>query len=294
MTELEALAVLTTIPRLGPIKIRLLLQHFGSATQALEASSNEIEKLPSFGENIGSAWKTWRQNRDWRENLDLAAKLGVKLIPYTSASYPKRLLEIADFPVLLYVLGEIKAADLRSLAIVGTRFASEYGLASAQKLGQELAEMGFSIVSGLALGIDTAAHKGALQTGRTIAVIGSGLNHIYPSENADLAKRISERGALISEFPMTTPPERQNFPQRNRIVSGMTLGTVLIEAPLKSGAMITVEKALTQKRRTYALPGRTDQETFKGNHHLIKNGRAALIENAQDVAESFESLFSIC
>lgn len=292
MQETEAFAVLTSIPQLGTIKIRLLLQEFGSALKALEASKDQIKNLPGF-DRILPYWDQWRENKAWQYDLALIKKLGTQLIPFTSPFFPKSLLELADHPTLLYVQGDLKPQDQRSIAIVGTRQASIYGNAMAEQISKELASHGFTIISGLARGIDTAAHRGALEKGRTLAVIGSGLADIYPPENQSLAKEISRKGALISEFSMATPPDRQNFPQRNRIVSGMTLATLLIEAPIKSGALITMEKAYAQKRQLFALPGRADNENFRGNHLLIKNGKAKLVENAADIICHFEGLFPL-
>lgn len=291
-TELDALITLTSIPHLGSIRIRLLIHHFGSASEALAADEKEIALLPDFGNKVSQGWNTWKKNTMWQQNLELAARLGVEIIPYTSPMYPKRLLDLPDHPVILYVKGKILPEDQQSIAVIGTRQASIYGLDVADKISNDLATASFTIVSGLARGIDTAAHVGALRRGRTIAVIGSGLADIYPRENYALAEAISQRGALISEFPMATPPDRQNFPQRNRIVSGMTLGTLLVEAPVKSGAMITVERALAYKRKVFAVPGRVDGNSFQGNHYLIKTRQAELVENAQDVVNCFDDLFS--
>lgn len=293
MKEEEALVRLASIPHLGSIKIRLLIQRFGTAAKALQADLAEIRELPGFGEKILENWQNENYEEECHANLKLVAKWGAKIIPYTSPEYPQRLLEIPDYPILLYVKGNPAILNSRSIAIVGTRQSSIYGNEMAEKISQELASWGFVVVSGLARGIDTAAHRGALRGGKTIAVIGSGLADIYPQENKPLAQAIAENGALVSEFPMNTPPDRQNFPQRNRIVSGMTLGTVLVEAPKKSGAMITMERAATQKRRLFALPGRADQENFRGNHFLIKTGQAQLIESAEEIAKSFDDLFSL-
>jgi DNA processing protein len=292
LNELEALLCLTMIPQIGPIKIRLLIHYFGSACEALKASASEIAELPGFGSKIIESWKKAKQHEIWRENFDLIEQLDVKVISYTDPRYPKRLLELADAPLILYVKGSLLPQDHRSLAVVGTRQATFYGLEMARKVSQELAELKFTVVSGLARGIDTAAHEGALTKGRTLAVIGSGLANIYPKENIILAEKIAEKGALISEFPMNTPPDRQTFPQRNRIVSGMTMGTTLIEAPEKSGAMLTVERAISQNRKVFVLPGRADVENFRGNHALLKQKKGELIENGADVARHFDTLFS--
>lgn len=293
MNENEALVALAHIPHLGSIKIRLLLQRFGSAVAALDAEPDEVADLPGFGAKMKTIWKSARTSTAWQSDLALAARLGVEVVPFTSPRYPKRLLEIADHPILLYIKGELKGVDQQGIAVVGTRQPTVYGLEMAEKFAKDFARQGVTVVSGLARGIDTAAHRGVLsEGGRTVAVIGSGLADIYPQENRALSEKIATQGALISEFPMATPPDRQNFPQRNRIVSGMTIGTLLIEAPDKSGAMITMEKGAAQGRPLFAIPGRADSDHFRGNHLLIKRGQARLVENVPDVLNSFGSLFS--
>lgn len=292
MNELEALVILSSIPQLGSIKIRLLIQNFGSAVNVLNTPLNEIGDLPGFGPKIREAWEQTIHQEAWKKELAYAHQIGTHLIAYTDPLYPKRLLEISDYPLILYTMGSFEKSDQRCLAIVGTRNASLYGLEMAKKLSCELAEAGFTIISGLARGIDTAAHQGALETGRTVAILGSGLAQIYPAENQSLARVISERGALMSEFSIFTPPDRTLFPQRNRIISGMSMGTILIEAPVKSGSMITMNRALKQNRPIFALPGRADLDNFKGNHALIKERKALLIENSQDVIQAFDGIFA--
>lgn len=282
MKEIEALAALSCTPFIGPIKIRLLIQRFGSAVAAFHADPLEIAQLPGFGPKI---MMQWRKSDAWEQELNLAARYKVSLISYKSPEYPKSLLKLPDHPVLLYVLGKLEPSDQQGFAVIGTRDASPYGIKMAEQFGRDLAGKGYTVVSGLARGVDTAAHQGALENGRTIAVIGSGLANIYPPENSGLARKIVENGALISEFAMTTPPDRQNFPQRNRIVSGMTRGTILIEAPEKSGAMLTTELALSQGKRVFALPGQG------GNQTLIKKKEATLVESAQDVLREYEERF---
>lgn len=291
MNELEALLHLINIPYLGSVKIRLLIEHYGSANSAVAADLKEIAEFPGFGPKVIESMQKCLGNNFAQKELALAKSYGVTLIPYTSEQYPKRLREIPDYPFILYVKGEIKDCDSRSIAIIGTRRKSIYGGEMAEKFAKELTGYGFTIVSGLARGIDTTAHISALNNGRTLAVIGSGLADIYPQENLALADAICKKGALISEFSMRTPPNRHNFPQRNRIVSGMTMGTLLIEAPLKSGAMITMEQGLAQGRKLFAVPGRADSENFQGNHDLIKKGYANLVENGQDIVESYQDLF---
>ncbi len=291
MEELEALLVLTGMPYLGSIKIRLLIQHFGTALRAVQAPYQELGHLPGFGPKILESWNESLKNQAWKKNLALVEQYDANLITYRDPLYPKRLLELADFPIILYIKGTFTKHDQqRSLAIVGTRHATLYGLEMAKKISHELARAGFTIISGLARGIDTAAHQGALEAGRTVAVLGSGLANIYPAENRELAQAMMQQGAVISEFPMLAAPDRTHFPQRNRIVSGMTMGTILIEAPQKSGAILTAGNANDQGRPVFALPGRVDIENFKGNHSLIKKNKALLIENSQDVINFFDDL----
>ena len=213
MNELEALVLLTSIPYLGSIRIRLLIQYFGSAVEALKADAKSLASLPGFGPKIMQAWQNSQQQDLWRQNLILAERHQAQLISYKDSRYPKRLLEIVDYPLLLYVQGSLYKEDQRCLAVVGTRNATRYGLEVARQISQELARAGFTIVSGLARGIDTSAHEGAMECekGRTIGVIGSGLCHLYPKENAQLAERMRQRGAIMSEFPMMTPPDRNCF-----------------------------------------------------------------------------------
>ena len=290
MDELEALVILTTISSLGPVKARLLIEHYGSAAEAVKATPAELMHLPGFGPKIVQAWEHGLKEKRWKSNLALAEKLGAQLIPFTSPQFPKRLLEIANPPILLYLKGTLTSQDQRSIAVVGTRGASIYGNEMAYRISRELAQAGYTVVSGLARGIDTSAHRGALEGGRTIGVLGSGLGSIYPQENGELAEWICQQGAMISEFSMDAPPDRAHFPQRNRIVSGLTLGTLLIEAPEESGAMLTVRNAIDQGRRVFALPGRADLATFKGNHALIKERKAELVESGNDLIRHFEEL----
>jgi DNA processing protein len=295
MDELTALIILTYIPHLGSLRIRKLIQHFGSAKTALEANAAAIAEIPDFGTKVSTEWERWKKDRSWELNIQKAKELNVSIIPYYHPNYPQRLLKIPDYPIILYVQGEILPQDQRCIAVVGTRQSSVYGRQFAESIAKDLVSYGFTVVSGLARGIDAGAHEGALKgKGRTLAVIGSGLANIYPREHLLLAEWVTKQGALISEFSMLTPPDRQTFPQRNRIVSGMTMGTVLIEAPRKSGAMITVECALSQGKTIFALPGRADWENFAGNHYLIKSGQARLVENAEDVAKYYDDLLSTC
>lgn len=290
MNTLKALLTLTKVPFLGNAKIRWLVDYFGSLENVMAVPPHEIEHLKGFGPKIAHYWKTTVDSDVAEREIELAEKYHTKIITYLDVSYPKKLTAIEDPPILLYVQGELKKEDECSLSVVGTRQATHYGLDTAYALSKELAAEKFTIISGLARGVDTAAHRGAIETGRSLAVIGSGLAAIYPTENKGLAKAIIEKGALLSEFSMNTPPEKFNFPKRNRIVSALSLGTLLIEAPLKSGAMLTAERAMSQGRPLFALPGRVDMETFSGNHKLIKEKKAHLIENAADILSFFGRL----
>jgi DNA processing protein len=290
MCEDEAFLILSSIPSLGPVKLRALVQLCGSAVNALGASEDQLRELPGF-EKVLPHWNSWGKRTSWKQELESLMRHQVALLPFTHPLFPKALLSTADCPALLYVRGAFKQLDQRCIAIVGTRRSSIYGNETAHQIARELSAHGFTIISGLARGIDTAAHVGALEGGRTAAVIGSGLANIYPAENQQLADSIAQCGALISEFPMETPPDRQNFPKRNRIVAGMAAGVLLIEAPVKSGAMLTMQKAREYQRPLFALPGRVDSENFKGNHALIKSGQAQLIEGAEDILAYFDVLF---
>ncbi len=262
MNDIEALLILNHAPGMGPVRVRQLIARAGS---------------------IAAAAAPWQQGMAWRRDLEQAEKEGVSLIPFTDARYPKSLLKLADAPTLLYVKGELKPADEKALAIVGTRQCTSYGREMAEKIAEEVASAGVTVVSGLARGIDTAAHLGALQSGRTIAVIGSGLAHLYPKENAPLAEQIARQGAVLSELPLSAPPDKRHFPRRNRLVSALSEGVFLVEAPLKSGAMITLRLAESQGKICFALPGRADIDSFQGNHSLIKTGKAQLVENGGEM-----------
>jgi DNA processing protein len=292
MNELDALLILAQTPLLGSIKIRMLIKHFGSSLAVLDTSPTALVEVSGIGPKLIDSLSRWKERTLWQKDLETAHRYGVQIIPYTDPQYPKRLLNTPDFPLVLYCRGELQSKDTHSIAVVGTRNCSIYGKEMAFKISDELCRQQFTVVSGLARGIDTAAHHGALKSGRTIAVIACGLCRVYPEENVNLAQVISENGAILSEYPMTTPPDKLHFPQRNRIVSGMTQGSLLIEAPRKSGAMITMNKAKQQGRPTFALPGRADHMNFQGNHQLIKEGSAQLIENGEDIASHFDQLFS--
>ncbi|MDF2550298.1 MAG: dprA, partial [Chlamydiales bacterium] len=268
---------------LGPIQIRRLITFFGSAREVLanSASLPPAFKIKGVSSKAILSLKDWPLQKGWQEDLKLAEQHAVSLIFENDPLYPSSLKGLKDAPLVLYVKGTLLQEE-PAVAIVGTRNASFYGQEMASQIAQDLAKK-LAIISGLARGIDTKAHLGALKSGRTIAVIGSGLADIYPRENIKLADKIAEKGAVISEMPMRTPPERHLFPKRNRLVAALSLATVLIEAPLSSGAMLTARLAIEQNKPLFALPGRVDMSTFGGNHLLLKERQALFIESAEDV-----------
>lgn len=285
MNKEEALLICNHIPGLGRSGLAKLLTYFNDDPCAIfEAEKSEIYALTNQSELITNGLLLFKENKGWQSDLREVEKQGVMLLCYTSPNYPKALLEIGDFPHLLYVKGEITKEETKSAAIIGTRSCSIYGSEMAAELARDLSAAGVIIVSGFARGIDTSAHLAAArEKGITYAILGSGLSKIYPSENRSIIPEILEKGALISEFPMLASPEKHHFPKRNRIVSGLSEAVILIESPLKGGAMITMDLAHTQGKISFALPGRVDVPSFCGNLQLLKSQKARLVENSDDV-----------
>lgn len=267
-----------------------LLEKFKSPQAILRAPLGELAKVENVGKQVAERIVKNREKIDLEKQLKLIEENKVKIIPLVNESYPQALKATFDPPLVLFVKGEIKPLDYFSVAIVGTRLASVYGRQMSQKLSGQLVEKGLTIVSGGARGIDTEAHKTALRAGgRTIAVLGCGLDITYPSENKRLFEEISKNGALLSEFPLGTKPDKINFPIRNRIISGLSLGVVVIEAPLKSGALITVRHAIEQGREVFSVPGEADKFTSCGTNQLIRDG-AKLVENAEDILSELQAV----
>lgn len=285
MTEFEAILRLHMTKGIGARTYQTLVERFGSIAGVFQAVKPELEKLPGIGEKIANAILEESQHVDINQEIDLAEKNNIKIIPYTSADYPQHLKNLYDPPLVLYVKGNLLETDLIALAIVGSRRCTYYGLSQAERFARQLAQKGFCIVSGMARGIDTAAHKGAIgSNGRTIAVLGCGLGTVYPKENTILSENIIQHGALISEFPINTPPDYRNFPPRNRIISGLSLGVLVIESTLKSGSLITAQWALEQGKEVFALPGNVDSLYSQGTNKLIKEG-AKLTEDITDIIQ---------
>jgi DNA processing protein len=291
MEPREALVALNMIEKVGPVRARLLLERFTDPAAILTASRSELERIHGIGPDTADAVVNWEKNVDLSAELKRIADFGCRIVIQADENYPELLKQIYDPPVVLYVKGELLPRDKNGVAVVGSRLTTHYGVEVARKLSYQLASLAVTVVSGGARGIDTAAHQGALNAkGRTIAVLGTGVNLIYPAENIELFDRIAASGALITQFPFNRKADKQSFPIRNRIVAGMTLGTVVVEANLTSGALITAGMAVDQGRQVFAVPGRIDSPRSKGCHDLIKKG-AKLCENVEDILTEFEYLF---
>ena len=291
MTYTEACLAINMIPKVGPVRLRNLLKIFAEPQNILSAPADRLATAEGISQELA------RRIRSWEDDVDLAAELGrvkeagVHILTARSENYPAPLRTIHDPPVVLYVWGEMSLRDSQGVGVVGSRKTSFYGTETAKKLSYQLAYAGYTIISGLARGIDTAAHQGALAAkGRTVGVLGCGLGQIYPPENYALAERIADgNGAIVSEFPMTTTPDRQTFPMRNRIISGSSLGLLVVEAGLNSGALISAGQAADQGRTVFAVPGPIDRDTSQGSNRLIQQG-AKLVMDSADIIEELSGL----
>jgi DNA processing protein len=291
MDSREAFVALNLIENVGPVRVRQLLEHLGEPAKILSASRAELLRVRGIGEDVAEKISTWEKTVDLAGELKRIADFGCQVLIQTDENYPELLRQIYDPPIVLYVKGGLTGKEKNAVAIVGSRQTTHYGIETARKLAYQLAYVGVTVVSGGARGIDTAAHQGALAAkGRTVCVLGNGINIVFPTENRDLFERIAENGAVITQFPFNRPADKQSFPIRNRIVAGMTLGTVVVEANLSSGALITANMAVEAGRQIFAVPGRIDSPRSKGCHDLIKKG-AKLCEGAEDVLSEFEYLF---
>lgn len=277
-------------PEIGSRRGKSLLERFKIPKVILEASLEDIAEVENVGREVAKKIVEGRERIDLDRQIKLIEKNNITLIPLDSELYPNSLKSIYDPPLVLFVKGEVLPQDYFSIAIVGTRLASFYGRTMSEKLSRELTEKGFTIVSGGARGIDTFSHQAALRAkGRTLAVLGCGLDIAYPPDNKKLFEEIAEKGAMISEFPLCTRPDKGNFPMRNRIISGLSLGVVVIEAPHKSGALITVTHANEQGREVFSVPGHADSFVSKGTNQLLREG-AKLVETADDIIEELEPI----
>ncbi|MBN2556088.1 MAG: DNA-processing protein DprA [Anaerolineales bacterium] len=272
------------VPGIGPARIRLLLETFGNLENAWRAKPYAL-KQAGIPEKYVQGLAAFRESVDLEAEEQRILDAGFSVLTWDDPGYPQRLLEIFAPPPLLYVQGELEHQDRLAVAMVGTRRASAYGRAVAEEVATNLARNGITIISGLARGIDAIAHRAALQAGgRTIAVLGSGLNRIYPNEHRRLAKDISEQGAVVSDYPLDTQPEGKNFPPRNRIISGLSLAVIVVEAGESSGALITSDFAAEQGRDVFAVPGDIFRPGSRGTNSLIRSGAAPLL-STDDVLE---------
>jgi len=281
---------LNQVSGIGPAKAQRLVEVFQSPLQVFNASVEALAKVPGINADLAERLHkfAWREKAEWE--LAYARKARCRILTLEDADYPPLLRAVELPPPVLYVRGHFAPTDLQALAVVGCRRPSPYGLQATRALAGDLAQAGFTIVSGLARGIDTAAHEAALEAGgRTLAVLAHGLDLIYPPENRELHDRITDSGAAISEFALGMPPQRENFPQRNRVISGLARGVLVVEAGLNSGALITARWAVEQGREVFALPGRYDASQSQGAHALIQDG-AKLVTGLQDLLDELPAV----
>ena len=289
-TEQQALLILNALPEIGPITLRRLMDAFGhEARRILAASPTELKRVRGVGDAMAAALRGWRNHVSLEKEEARLDETGARFVTARDPGYPELLKEIYDPPIGLYWKGD-ELLRGPHIAIVGTRRPTLYGQAAARKLAGGLARRGCCVVSGLARGIDTAAHEGALEAdGQTAAVLGCGLDIIYPAENLDLYRRIAVQGAVLSEFPFGRRADRQSFPMRNRIVAGMCSGLIVVESGVRGGSLITARFAGDQGRTVFAVPGRIDQAASQGCHQLIRDG-AVLVQSVDDVLEELQYL----
>ncbi len=291
MDSREALIALNLIEHVGPVRARRLIEHFGDAPKILAASRSALLRVRNVGEETAEAIATWEKTIDLAGELKRIEEFGCHVLIQSDENYPSSLREIYDPPLVLYVKGELTPKDKNAVAMVGSRMTTHYGIETARKLAYQLAYVGVTVVSGGARGIDTASHQGALSAkGRTVCVLGTGINIVFPPENRELFERAAASGAVITQFPFSRNGDKQSFVIRNRIIAGMTLGTVVVEADRNSGALITANFATDYGRQVFAVPGRIDSPRSKGCHDLLKKG-AKLCEDVEDILSEFEYLF---
>jgi len=288
--EIKSLLILNSIPSLGPIRIRRLIEHFGSAYNVLSAPVEELSKVEGIGPNIANTIKIFRNKIEPEKELEILKKEDIKIITYEDKDYPPMLKHLPDAPVILYVKGKLLPQDSISIAIVGTRKPTSYGRLVVEELIKGLSKYNLTVVSGLAHGIDALAHEFAIKNGlRTIAVLGNGLGVYYPIANKKLQQKIPSCGALVSEFPYKFTPTKTSFPQRNRIIAALSLGTVVVEADIQSGAIITAKFALELGKDVFAVPGSIFSKQSRGTNYLIKTG-AKIVTSAEDIIEEISQL----
>lgn len=289
MTDREALIILNMLPGVGPIKVGELSVALGSPSAILAASTSKLVSVQGIGQKLAGEIAGWEKKVNLKEELELAERAKVRIITTTDSDFPETLKQIYDVPLVLYVRGEIP--DGKHLGIVGSRRITNYGRRMAEHLAASASFADWTVVSGLAYGIDAVAHQATVDAGgRTVAVLGGGLARVHPQDHIPLARKIIETGgAVISEFPMEYQPNKRSFPMRNRIISGLSHGLLVIEAGLRSGSLITAKCALEQGRIVFAVPGEADNPQARGTNSLIRDG-AKLTESFDDIIDEFEFL----
>jgi DNA processing protein len=284
------LVCMTMISGVGPHTSRALLERFGTPSAVLDARESTLTGVDGVGPKLAERIARGRQDHNAAGEIALCRQCNVSLVPRSHPQYPERLAEIHDPPPLLYVKGTLEPRDALAIALVGSRKCTPYGVRTAERLAHSLARVGLTVISGLARGIDAAAHRGAIKAGgRTLAVLANGLENVYPPEHDRLADEVAGSGALVCEMPMRQKPLAGLFPQRNRIISGLCLGVVVVEATPRSGSLATAHHAMEQGREVFAVPGPVDSLASRGCHRLIRDG-AKLVENVEDILEEIGSL----
>ncbi len=282
---------LKSVSGVGNLLYKRLITHFGTPGRALRAAAGELGRVKGVNRRVIETIRRHRTPAWIHKELEVAAEKRIRIITFSDSDYPSLLRQIPDPPPFFYMSGSLDGVT-NAVAMVGSRHATPYGLSTTRRLSHDLAKIGFTVVSGMARGIDTAAHEGALGGGgKTIAVLGSGLERIYPAENLPLSKRIAQSGAVISEFSLMAEPDGHHFPMRNRVISGLSLGTVVVEATRRSGSLITARLAAEQNREVFAVPGSVQSFKSTGTHTLIKSG-AKLVEHARDIIEEFANIMA--
>lgn len=291
MFDIKDLLSLSAVPGVGSNRLRVLISHFKDPAAVLQASPRELIKVNGMDRKTALNIARFKDGKRFADQqLARLNRVGGRIITFWDAEYPEPLKKIFDPPAFLFALGSVIADDAYAIAIVGTRTPTTYGKIIAEKFSAQLAGMGLTVVSGLARGIDTAAHTAALKAGgRTLAVIGSGIDVIYPPENERIAEKICHKGAILSEYEMGAKPDAVNFPRRNRIISGLALGTLIVETTESGGAMITASTALDQNREVFAIPGPITESRSGGTNRLIKDGRAKLVERVDDILSELQA-----
>ncbi len=283
--ELRQIVALSLATNVGAVTFKKLIEVFGDVASIFKATSKDLLKIKRLPKTLQSQLKSTDLVEKAEIEIAKAAKNNVEIVSILDARYPEELREIYDPPMLLYVKGVLPVKGTPAVAIVGSRNASLYGIRMAKNIAAGLSKAGVVVVSGMALGIDSAAHEGALsEVGATIAVLGGGLSRIYPPQNKKMAEKIAKKGAVISEYPMDMSPKPEYFPMRNRIISGLSRAVLIVEAGEKSGALITADSALEQGRDVFAVPGNADSERSNGTNALLKQG-AKLVTSASDILE---------